>query len=239
MTDAAATDRWGIVPAAGCGERFSGNTPKQYLHVAGGFIIDHALDALLSCGGFRAVAVSLAGDDNLWAKTRYSSDPCVLTCEGGASRAASVARALDLLQGRVKEDDWVMVHDAARPCLGKRELVSLIREVGDDEVGGLLVAPVPDTVKQIRHDGNVARVECTLARAWIARALTPQMFRYSLLVSALDEARRKGIEVNDEAQAMELAGYSVRAVEGSVSNIKLTYPHELPLVEDWLAHKTR
>ncbi len=227
------TERWGVVPAAGRGERFNGGVPKQYLHVAGGCVLDHSLDALLRGGRLRAVAVAVAEDDARWAQTRHSADPRVMLCTGGASRVRSVRCALELLGAHAQDDDWVVVHDAVRPCLSQRDLSSLIEGLGGDEIGGLLVAPASDTLKQIRRGGGA--VERTLKRDRVMRALTPQMFRYGLLTAAVDEALRRSVEIGDEAQAMELAGHNVRVVEGDGANVKLTYPHELPLIEAWLA----
>ena len=204
-------------------------------------MLDHSIAALLRGDVLRAVVVSISEDDVLWQRTRHSGDPSVTTCVGGTNRMRSVMCALDTLKERADEGDWVLVHDAVRPCLSGRDLSSLIEELGSgDGVGGLLVAPVSDTMKQVRHDAaGRLTVERTLDRGRLVRALTPQMFRFGLLAAAIDHALRKGVEVGDEAQAMEFAGHAVHAVEGDGANVKLTYPHELPLIEDWLARNAR
>ena len=234
------TGYWGVVPAAGSGERFGADTRKQYIRVRGACLIDHSLAALLRGKSLRVVVVSLAEDDATWPRTRHSGDPRVRTCGGGPSRAVSVMRALDFLRERAEDDDWVIVHDAVRPCLGRDDIESLVATLERDRVGGLLVAPVSDTIKQVFAAGaSRLTVERTLERRRVMRALTPQMFRFGLLADAIGDALRKGIEVGDEAEAMELAGHTVRAVEGSGANLKLTYRHELPLVESWLADNAR
>ncbi len=230
------SDYWGVVPAAGCGERFDADTPKQYVRVAGDCVLDHSLAALLRGGTFRAVVVSLAEDDARWPQTRHSKDPRVMTCGGGASRARSVLSALELLREQaVSRDDWVVVHDAVRPCLDARELSKMITALSDDKIGGLLAAPASDTMKRVgRKNSPGFVVEETLDRERVMRALTPQMFRFGLLHDAIDAALDGGREPGDEAQAMELAGHRVRAVAGDGANIKLTHAYELPMVEAWL-----
>ena len=229
---------WGIVPAAGRGDRFKAGMPKQYLHVVGSYLIDHSLAALWRRDLFGGTVVSLAEDDVWWQQTRSSQHGRVITCRGGISRAQSVMNALRCLSagafGEVTDDDWVLVHDAVRPCLSEQDLSALIESLSDDEVGGLLAAPGNDTLKLINADAAGSRVVCSLERGTIMRALTPQMFRFGLLYRALDAALKKDIVVYDEAQAMELAGHGVRIVAGDGANVKLTYAHELPQVEAWL-----
>ena len=241
---------WGVVPAAGCGERFGKPfgkrldpgaaveyLPKQYAPVAGARVIEHSLAALICPGVLRGVVVSLAAGDTLWSQTRYCDDPRVMTCQGGANRTQSVMNALHFLRGQAaKENDWIVVHDAVRPCLSEHDFSALMDTLGDDEVGGLLVAPVSDTLKRIdeRPPSVVAQ---TLERSHVRRALTPQMFRFEALAEAIGGVLSRGLEVSDEAQAMELAGHAVRVVEGDGMNIKLTYPHELPLLEAWLTRQ--
>lgn len=225
---------WGVVPAAGSGKRFGGEQPKQYVRVAGSFVIEHSLAALLRNGKLRRIVVSLADDDGFWPQVRYSRDPRIIHCQGGESRARSVMAALEALRGEAAPDDWVIVHDAVRPCLGEQELSSLIEAVEGDKVGGLLVAPVNDALKQLHDRLGSPVVGHTLDRGCIMRALTPQMFRFGLLFSALGVALEENARIDDEAQAMEIAGHRVRAVAGEGCNIKLTYSYELPLVESWL-----
>lgn len=225
---------WGVVPAAGCGERFGGAVPKQYMRVAGGFIVEHSLGVLLRHERLRKIVVSLADGDDFWPQVRYSEDPRIVRCRGGRSRAASVMSALEVLRDLAKADDWVVVHDAVRPCLKDRELSRFIESVGDDGVGGLLVFPVNDALKRLREGGGPLVVERSLERRWVMRALTPQMFRFGPLYTAFRNVLDNDVEIDDEAQAMELSGYRVCAIEGEEYNVKLTRSCELPLIESWL-----
>ena len=225
---------WGVMPAAGRGKRFGGDTPKQYVRVADGLVIEHSLEALLRNGKLQRIVVSLADGDELWPRVRYSRDPRIVRCRGGESRGRSVMAALEALRGQAAPDDWVVVHDAVRPCLADRELSGLIEAVKGDDVGGLLVAPVNDALKQLSDRFDPPVVGRTLDRGDTMRALTPQMFRFGLLFAALGAALEKNTRIDDEAQAMEIAGHRVRAVTGEDCNLKLTHFCELPLVESWL-----
>lgn len=225
---------WGVVPAAGRGKRFGAAMPKQYIRVAGSSVLEHSLGVLLRYGRIRKVLVSLADGDDFWSQVRYSEDSRISCCRGGDSRAASVMRALEVLHSLAKADDWVVVHDAVRPCLKDRELSGFIKNVEGSDVGGLLVSPVNDALKRLREGGFPPVIECSLERKRVMRALTPQMFRFGLLFKALRDALDNGVDVDDEAQAMELAGHRVQVFEGQEYNVKLTHPCELPLVKSWL-----
>ncbi len=152
----------------------------------------------------------------------------VQAVSGGAERADSVRQGLAALRSRLDDDDWVLVHDAARPCLQAVELAALIERVGGDEVGGLLAAPVVDTLKRMDEVGRVAE---TVGRERLWRALTPQMFRFGILSRALADAAQRGMAVTDEAQAVELAGFRPLLVAGSADNLKITLPEDLPRAE--------
>ena len=225
---------WGVMPAAGSGKRFGGDIPKQYIRVAGDFVIEHSLRILLRNDKLDKVIVSLANGDDFWSQVHCGKDPRVIDCRGGESRALSVMAALEILGHKASTQDWVIVHDAVRPCLKDSELSGLIKTMERDSVGGLLIAPVNETIKRLRNQSRLPEVECTLDRECIVRALTPQMFRFGLLCEAIEAALSKGIETGDEAQAMELAGHRVRVVTGGGHNLKLTYAYELPLIESWL-----
>lgn len=219
------TGFFALVPAAGSGSRFGAPAPKQYLPLLGRPLIAHTLDALLAVPRLARVAVVLAPDDELWASFVWTEDPrlLVLRC-GGESRAASVAAGLECLAGEADSEDWILVHDAARPCLGPERVEAMIGALADDPVGGLLAVPVADTLK--RADGQ-GRVAATVPRENLWQAQTPQMFRFALLRRALAEAR----EVTDEAGAIEAMGLKPRLVPGDASNFKVTYPQDLALAE--------
>ncbi len=215
-----------LVPAAGSGARFGAEVPKQYLPLAGQPVLHHTLTALLACKRIEQVWVVLPPGDAWWSAGRWPElgqrvEP--LFC-GGASRAQSVANGLAALAPLVAADDWVLVHDAARPCVTEQSLESLCRELADDPVGGLLAMPVADTLK--RADGR-HRVAETVARDGLWQAETPQMFRYGLLARVLAGQA----EVTDEASALEAAGYSPRLVRSDMTNLKVTFPADLALAE--------
>ncbi len=215
---------WVVIPAAGAGVRFGSNTPKQYLPLAGRTVIEWALRPFLARPDFPCIVVVLSPGDDRWEAVRPRTHR-VLSVPGGAERARSVLNGLEALEERARSDDWVLVHDAARPCLTDADLERLLGAVGEDDPGGLLAAPVQDTLKQA-EDG---RVLGTLDRGAIWRALTPQMFRIGALTDALRSALAAGQPVTDECSAMERAGVQAKLVLGRADNIKLTRPEDLCL----------
>jgi len=233
LTDRAAC--FGLIPAAGHGARFGAGTPKQYLEVAGRTLLHHACAALARHPRIERVYVVLSPADDRFAggvPEDFGDRLVPLHC-GGPTRAASVRNGLIAARGEIDAGDWVLVHDAARPCLGTRELERLIAEVDEDPVGGLLALPLADTVKR---DDGAGRVRTTEPRAGLWRALTPQMFRYGVLLEAL--ARRGAGEITDEASAVERLGFAPRLVAGEATNIKVTWPADLALAAAILADLT-
>jgi 2-C-methyl-D-erythritol 4-phosphate cytidylyltransferase / 2-C-methyl-D-erythritol 2,4-cyclodiphosphate synthase len=230
---------WAIVPAAGRGARFDStqvNTPKQYASLAGSTVIQWSLAALLNEPRVRGIVVALAPDDAHWPRIAAAiAGSKIQTTIGGASRQESVVSGLNALVGQAAADDWVLVHDAARPCLTSMDLAALIDAVesGDAESadgalnGALLASPIVDTIK--RERGGIA-VD-TVDRDGLWRALTPQIFGFAQLKQALDEAVRSGTAVTDEAQAMERLGLPARLVRGSPFNIKVTRAEDLLMAE--------
>jgi len=218
------SDFFALVPAAGSGSRMGSELPKQYLPLAGQPMIFHALNTLCSSPEISTVFVVLAPDDELFHTYDWSvfGDKLQPLYCGGAARADTVLNGL--LASELEPDDWVLVHDAARPCLTEAHLAKLIVEVRDDEVGGILAVPVADTLK--RAD-EAARIEHTEARAGLWQAQTPQMFRVGLLAEALQLCP----EVTDEASAVEALGLRPRLVLSETSNFKVTYPQDLLLAE--------
>jgi 2-C-methyl-D-erythritol 4-phosphate cytidylyltransferase len=202
--------------------------PKQYLPLAGAPVIRHALAALCAVPAISRVFVVLAPDDSEWAGHDWSElghKLDVLNC-GGATRAESVINGLQAAAKIIGADDWVLVHDAARPCLTVAHVEALIDEIGDDDVGGLLAGPVADTLKRA---GPGSRSETTVPRDGLWQAQTPQMFRHGLLLRALQQAPA----VTDEASAIEALGLRPRLVAADASNLKVTYPFDLKLAE-WI-----
>lgn len=217
-----------LVPAAGGGSRMGAECPKQYLPLLGLPLIHHTLSALAANADLTTVYVVLSPEDEYWQSFDWTSlAPRVraLRC-GGATRAESVANGLAAMAGEVAENDWVLVHDAARPCLAAHHLRALMSDVGNDAVGGLLAVPVADTLKRADESRRVAH---TVPRDGLWQAQTPQMFRYGLLRLALANAPA----VTDEAGAVEAMGLSPRLVAADATNLKVTYPLDLQLAE-WI-----
>ena len=221
---------WLVIPAAGVGARMQADRPKQYLQLAGRCIIEHSLECFLEHPGLLGAVVCLAPNDPYWPTLACAHDARIQRVDGGAERADSVLQGLlQLTQMGASEDDWVLVHDAARPCLPRRDLENLIRETGDDSIGGILALPVADTVKRAAKDeGGVQRVAGTEDRAQLWLAQTPQMFRIGALIAALENA---GDGVTDESSAIEAMGLSPKLVPGSAQNFKVTYPEDFALAE--------
>jgi len=227
---------WAVVPAAGLGTRMGAPVPKQYLEVAGATVLEHSLRSLLACGRISGLVVALGPDDELGRALPALRDPRVQVVAGGARRSDSVLAGLESLAGRADPGDWVLVHDAARPCLETADVVHLIERVSSTGTGALLAEPIADTVKQAGPDGLVLR---TLDRATLWRAQTPQAFRLGLLRDAVAEATRRELAITDEASAMELAGHPVQLVPGPASNLKITLPGDLELAAFYLARQGR
>jgi 2-C-methyl-D-erythritol 4-phosphate cytidylyltransferase len=231
--DASAIVRYvALIPAAGSGSRMGVATPKQYAPLAGRPLIEHAVRRLCAHPRIEQVFVVLAPADRQFAACDWRGCEAKLSALycGGETRAASVFNGLLAANDAIDGNDWVLVHDAARPCLGADDIDRLIAEVGDSEVGGLLAVPVADTLKRANPAGEAVQTE---GRDHLWRAQTPQMFRYRVLIEAL---RRADIAaVTDESSAVEQTGARPRLVPGSAANFKVTYPEDLALAELILA----
>jgi 2-C-methyl-D-erythritol 4-phosphate cytidylyltransferase len=250
---------WLVMPAAGAGRRFGERIPKQYASLRGRTVIEWALAPFLADGRCAGAAVALASGDTRWPKVAERI-PAVTVCQGGSERSESVRNALLALNRRAGKDDWVLVHDAARPCLPASDLEKLLTQVGTHEIGGILALPLADTLKRAHRSDSVApaaasagaptraaaaskkeltaaapAIEATVERAGLWRASTPQMFRFGLLLAALETALASKRFPTDEAQALEWQGHLPLLVEGSTSNIKVTTPADLALAESLLA----
>lgn len=212
-----------IIPAAGNGLRYGAPVPKQYLSLAGKPVLQHAIDRMASSFPGSTICVALAPDDR-WFESSIAKQAHVQGFRvGGEGREQTVRNAIEGLVG-VANDDWIVVHDAVRPCIDSVTCLRLKAEVGADPVGGLLAIPVSDTLKVVGSDGRVLR---SMPRESVWRAQTPQMFRYSVLRKAFSNA---GIDRwTDEAGAIEALGLRPRVVLGSGSNVKITYPGDLDL----------
>ena len=223
-----------VLPAAGIGTRMGAEIPKQYLEIEGRSLLEYSLAALLACDAVTAVALVLHPQDAHASALPLLRDPRVLSAVGGAERSDSVLAGLNALSAEAEDDDWVLVHDAARPCLQPQDVQRLVDVVTGNGEGGILARRVVDTVKQATADGLV---QATLDRSRLWRAQTPQMFRLGELREALTAAQGEDLPVTDEASAMELAGHPVQLVEGPASNLKVTLPEDLALAAWYLTHQ--
>jgi len=232
---------WVVIPAAGAGRRFGAAVPKQYLDLAGRTVLDRVLDLFLGHPAILGCVVALSAEDDWWGDSAHCDDPRVQRAPGGAERCDSVASALARLGAQAATTDWVLVHDAARPCLRRTDLDRLLAALVDEPVGALLAVPVHDTVKQAAAAaaGPITRVATTVPRQLLWRAYTPQAFRLGLLRRALAAAAAAGLAVTDDASAVELLGLQPRLIEGQADNLKITRPEDLPLAQFFLTQQGR
>jgi 2-C-methyl-D-erythritol 4-phosphate cytidylyltransferase len=222
---------WAVIPAAGVGRRLGSAIPKQYLDLSGRPVIDWTLAPFIDDQRISGVWVALGAEDGFWSATAYAVHPKVRRVEGGAERCHSVLNVLEALAAVADGSDWVLVHDAARPCLRPADLDRLITELATDPVGGILAVPVRDTMKGADAAGRIA---ATLDRAAMWHAYTPQMFRLGPLRDALRDAIAAGDLVTDDASAMERIGLAPRLIEGHADNLKITRAEDLPLARFYL-----
>jgi 2-C-methyl-D-erythritol 4-phosphate cytidylyltransferase len=229
---------WAIVPAAGTGSRMGTAVPKQYAMLGSKKIIEHTLERLLEIPSLAGIVVAVSKQDAEWQNLPISQNPLIHSVEGGAERAHSVLNALlylrnkelrnKELRNKVQANDWVLVHDAARPCVTLTNIESLCTSLRDDPVGGILAVPVSDTLKQVNSQKSILN---TLDRRLLWQAQTPQLFRYQLLLDCLKKSIERNENITDEASAVESCGYSPKIVEGRTDNIKITRPDDLSLAE--------
>jgi 2-C-methyl-D-erythritol 4-phosphate cytidylyltransferase len=230
---------WAVVVAAGIGKRMHAPLPKQYLELNGVPVLQHSLQRLLDNPHVTALVVALREHDPYWPQIRLNTKKPVLIARGGDERSDSVLSALNSLQQQAEFDpahDWVLVHDAVRPCVRQADIDRLINTVSDSEAGGLLALAVRDTMKRQHADGTVAQ---NVDREGLWHALTPQLFPWRLLQRALTQAAQSKRAVTDESSAMEAAGYAPRLVEGSADNIKITRPGDIRLAELYLEEQQK
>jgi 2-C-methyl-D-erythritol 4-phosphate cytidylyltransferase len=228
---------WAVVPAAGSGSRMQGGIPKQYLPLAGRPILFQTLERLCTYARLNGVWVGVTAGDRHWSSLREDCGRLPRfrgAYDGGTLRAETVLNGLRAVSADAMDDDWVMVHDAVRPCVRHADLDRLV-EAAREADGGLLALPVTDTVKRADGDGQVLE---TVPRTGLWRALTPQMFRLGRLRLALEQALARGEEITDEAAAIERLGDRPRVVAGQPDNIKITLPADLALAELYLRRQT-
>lgn len=225
------TKLWGVIPAAGIGRRMGGSLPKQYLRLHDDPVIIHTLKKLAATPLIEGIIVVISETDPYWPELKIPVDLPVRVVTGGEHRVHSVFNGVEAIASELCNDDWILVHDAARPCVRNADIVKLIDAVKDHKCGGILATPVRDTMKQAAENNAI---KATLDRSTLWHALTPQIFRASLLLEALTAGLNDPDRITDEASALESQGYSPLLVEGHADNIKITRPEDLALAEFYL-----
>ena len=223
-----------VVPAAGVGKRLGGPVPKQYMDLNGRALIERTLERLLQLEELQQLIVVISAEDEYWPDLEISNHPQIHTTQGGKERCHSVLNGLDFIADHVDDDDWVLVHDAARPCVRVNDMQRLITTAYQKNKGGILAMPIRDTIKKSNNNNEI---ENTVDRDSLWHAFTPQLFKYAELWEALRTAIDQGVMVTDEASAMEYAGYQPLLVEGASDNIKVTLPEDLALASFFLANQ--
>ena len=222
---------WAVIHAAGTGSRFGAATAKQYLSLGDKSVIEHSMSKLLGREDIAALVVALHPEDSHFSSLPIANDPRVRPVVGGAERSDSVELALNALAGEAADTDWVLVHDAARPCVSQQDIHTLLERGCAHAVGAILASRVVDTVKRSNAEGEIVK---TVDRNNMWRALTPQLFRYGQLRDALAYCREKHLSVTDEASALEHCGQRPLLVAASHRNIKITYPDDLAIAAVFL-----
>lgn len=219
---------WVIIPAAGFGNRMGMEIPKQYLKIRGRYILEHTITKFTRLSIIEGIVVVLSKNDAYWSSLDLSGNEKLMTAEGGKERYHSVLNGLSCLDQVAGDNDWVLIHDAARPCVRMEDITNLIKNLSDHPAGGLLGVPVRDTMKHADPNNEITR---TIPREGLWHALTPQMFRKGILIQAIENSIRNNIDITDEAQAMENAGFNPKLIAGHPDNIKITHKNDLPLAE--------
>ena len=221
---------WAILPAAGIGRRLGSRTPKQYHSIGGTPVLIHSINRLLEIPEIEHLVVVLHPKDQHWAAFNFKNKR-VSTVTGGDERIDSVISGMQFLSEEANASDWVLVHDAVRPCVKQSDIKNLMNQLGESKVGGLLGVPIDNTVKQL---GDNNEIEQTVDRGQLWSAFTPQMFRFDLLKQALSNAVSANLDLTDEASAIEAMGLKPIIVPGDRSNIKITYDSDLELARYYL-----
>ena len=223
-----------LIPAAGRGSRFGGAVLKQYLPICGKAVLVHSIRAFQFHPLITGITVILAGDDQLFESAVGTLSAVVESVKGGHTRTQSVRNGLRFIMENHPDADWVLVHDAARPCLSPDSLDRLLEQGMKSPDGAILAVPVGDTLKR---EGDKGKVAATVDRLNLWAAQTPQLFRVRALADAIDAAQGAGCELTDESSAMEFVGASPKLVMGSAANIKITHPGDLAIAEAWLQRR--
>lgn len=221
-----------VVPAAGVGKRMLASCPKQYLTIDNQTILSHTINRLLSHKNIAKVVLAINDDDAYFAQTTLVVNPNIIRVSGGKERVDSVLSGLQIINDR----EWVLVHDAARPCITHDDIDKLIKQCLDNNTGGLLAVPVVDTMKLAskNNENEAIQVDKTINRSSLWHAFTPQMFKVKELKQAIEQAQAKGLIMTDESSAIESVGLTCLLVSGRRDNIKITRPEDLVLADFYL-----
>ena len=223
---------WVVIPAAGIGKRMGVDIPKQYITVCDKAIIEHTVEKFTSRNDLQGILVILSNSDQHWSTLELSKNNKITTVTGGEERYKSVYNALCSLKNKAGDDDWILVHDAVRPCITTSEIDQFIADLDHlNGIGGILALPCFETMKKANTNHEI---EETIDRKFIWHAQTPQMFRYKKLFLAIEKIMNENIFITDEAMAMELAGYKPMLIQGTHSNIKITDQNDLKYLESFL-----
>lgn len=234
MIPASSVSSWILVPAAGSGSRMGASLPKQYLPLGDKSLLETTLERLLQLPDIAGLVLVLSPSDSYWPRLPLAADPRIHVVDGGRERADSVLNGLRFLAEKARPDDWVLVHDAARPCVRLADIARLRAALTKHPVGGILGVPVSDTLKQVSDN----RIMATQDRSSLWQAQTPQVFRYGRLRDCLSQALSDGLAVTDEASALEAFGHHPLMVQGHTDNLKVTRAEDLQLARWILAQQT-
>lgn len=220
-----------VVPAAGVGKRMLASCPKQYLPLDSQTILSHTITRLLSHKNISKVIVAISDNDEYFAKTNLVNNSNVIRVSGGKERVDSVLNGLQIIEN----SDWVLVHDAVRPCITHEDIDKLISQCIENNCGGILAGPVVDTMKRsVKNNVQAYEVAETINRSSLWHAFTPQMFKVDELKEAIIQTKKQGLEITDEASAIELSGLPCLLIPGRRDNIKITQPEDLVLADFYL-----
>lgn len=226
---------WAVIPAAGVGRRMEANKPKQYIELLGKTVLEHTLETFINFASIEKVAVVVSKEDPYWPELELSKHSKILTVIGGNERCHSVLNGLLHLKSFAEDNDWVMVHDAARPCIDNEQLQDLVEHISEHPVGGILAYPVRDTMKRSNDNNQIVE---TVDRENLWHAMTPQMFRLKKLTEALQSALENDSIVTDEAQAIELTSVKPLLIPAQLYTNKITHIGDLKLAEDYLKNRS-
>ena len=220
---------WVVIPAAGTGERFDQKVAKQYVYLGSKTVLEHSITPFLQSKNLSGILVAISADDEQWKNLSFPGKEGIISVTGGNERFHSVYNALNFLADDLSDEDWIITHDAARPCLSLTLLENLQKELSSHPVGGLVAMPIKETIKQADGQSNI--IKQTLDRRHLWSAQTPQMFRYGILFKAFQHCMQNNIEPTDEAMAVESIGCEPKIILGAARNIKITLQEDLGLAK--------